>query len=233
MKKNAMTDKAENRPPAAQSAAQSAAPAGARGRILDRLKRDGPQSSAALGAALGVTPMAARLQLYELENEGLVRCVESLADGRRGRPSKLWSLTGEAERVFPDAHQGLAVGMIGAVERLFGADGLSKVVADHAARQRQAYANRLAGATTLAEKLQRLARIRSDEGYMAEVRRDGGGYLFIENHCPICSAAKACMRFCASELDVFQSVLGDKITVTREEHILMGARRCAYKMSGE
>lgn len=228
MKKNSAPpiDKTETRP----QPASAEAPAGARGRILDRLKRHGAQSSAALGTALGVTPMAARLQLYELEKEGLVRCVASQAGGRRGRPSKLWSLTGEAERIFPDAHQGLALGMIGAVERLFGAEGLAKVVADHAARQRKAYAERLSGAKTLYEQLQRLARARSDEGYMAEARRDGRDYLFIENHCPICSAAKACMRFCASELDVFQAVLGDRVAVTREEHILMGARRCAYRV---
>ncbi|KAG1161351.1 hypothetical protein G6F35_019117 [Rhizopus arrhizus] len=66
---------------------------------------------------------------------------------------------------------------------------------------------------------------------MAELRQDGADYLFIENHCPICSAAKACMGFCRSELELFRNVLGAGVTVDREEHILAGARRCAYRVS--
>ena len=53
----------------------------------------------------------------------------------------------------------------------------------------------------------------------------------IENHCPVCSAARACTGLCANELQVFQDVLGDEVRVAREEHILQGARRCVYRVS--
>ena len=65
-------------------------------------------------------------------------------------------------------------------------------------------------------KLQQLARVRTEEGYMAEVKREGrGSFLFIENHCPICAAATACQGFCATELDLFRSVLGPGVAVER------------------
>lgn len=204
-----------------------AAPA-TRRRLLDLLKRGGGQSSSDLGAALGVTAMAARLQLYVLAEEGLVRA--DAAPSGRGRPTKVWTLTDAAARVFPDAHQGLAVGMIASVESLFGAEGLAKIVDAHGERQRIAYAERLLGAKTLGEKVRRLAAARTDEGYMAEAARDGKDWLLVENHCPICSAAKACTRLCANELAVFADVLGPEVLVTREEHILAGARRCAYRV---
>jgi predicted ArsR family transcriptional regulator len=35
---------------------------------------------------------------------------------------------------------------------------------------------------------------------------------------------------CASELDLFQEVLGPDVKVEREEHILAGARRCRYRI---
>ena len=54
-----------------------------------------------------------------------------------------------------------------------------------------------------------------------------GDYLLLENHCPVCSAARACQGLCASELELFQRVLGPGVTVVREDHILAGARRCA------
>jgi predicted ArsR family transcriptional regulator len=68
---------------------------------------------------------------------------------------------------------------------------------------------------------------------MAEARSDGRDWLLIENHCPICSAAKACTGLCANELKVFADVLGKGATVTREEHILAGARRCVYRVKGK
>ena len=72
-------------------------------------------------------------------------------------------------------------------------------------------------------------RARSSEGYMAEVEtRDDGALLLVENHCPICAAARQCQQFCRSELDLFQRVLGPGCTVGRVEHMLDGARRCVY-----
>ena len=212
---------AADKPPAEKSPAT-------RSEILNLLKRDGEQSSAALGAALNVTPMAARLHLYELEAEGLVEARAKAAG--RGRPTKLWRLTDAAARVFPDAHQGLAVEMIQSVEALFGAEGLARVIDKHGEMQRAAYGEAIGAVKSLGERVKRLAALRDDEGYMAEARRDGRDWLLIENHCPICSAAKACTRLCANELQVFQDVLGEGASVAREDHILAGARRCVYRV---
>jgi predicted ArsR family transcriptional regulator len=201
--------------------------------ILDLMKRQGLECAGEMARALGLTPMAVRLHLYDLEKEGIVvsRDAPPSPEKRgRGRPVKVWSLTGEAARVFPDAHQGLAVELIKSVEGLFGDDGLARVIAAHGARQRATYRKKLEGAKSLGERLKRLARARSDEGYMAEAGPDGEDWLFIENHCPICSAAKTCTRLCANELSVFQDVLGPDVSIVREEHIFAGARRCAYRV---
>jgi predicted ArsR family transcriptional regulator len=66
---------------------------------------------------------------------------------------------------------------------------------------------------------------------MAEVRLLPDGWLLIENHCPICSAAQECQQFCKTELDTFQAVLGTQASVERIDHLLAGARRCAYKVT--
>jgi predicted ArsR family transcriptional regulator len=64
---------------------------------------------------------------------------------------------------------------------------------------------------------------------MAEWRAEpDGSFLLAENHCPVCAAARICQGFCRSELSVFRSVLGPGVAVERAEHILAGARRCAY-----
>jgi predicted ArsR family transcriptional regulator len=77
-----------------------------------------------------------------------------------------------------------------------------------------------------------LASIRTEEGYMAEVKPlPLGAFLLTENHCPICAAATVCKGFCTTELDLFQSVLGSDVTVERAEHIISGDRRCAYRIA--
>ncbi|MEL6180470.1 MAG: MarR family transcriptional regulator, partial [Myxococcota bacterium] len=68
-------------------------------------------------------------------------------------------------------------------------------------------------------------------GYMASVERDAdGALLLIEDHCPICVAARGCQGLCASEQEVFQAVMGSEVDVHRTDHILAGARRCAYRV---
>jgi predicted ArsR family transcriptional regulator len=67
---------------------------------------------------------------------------------------------------------------------------------------------------------------------MAEWSPDpGGGFLLVENHCPICAAAAACQGFCRAELQAFRNALGPDVVVERAEHILAGARRCAYRIT--
>ena len=200
-----------------------------RRKLLDELKRGGPQSATLLAETLAITPMAVRQHLYGLEEEGLV--TNTATPSGRGRPTKLWALTDDAARIFPDAHQGLAVELLKSVEALFGTEGTDKIIARHGEVQLETYRGRLSGASTLKARLERLAEARSDEGYMAHVERDGADYLFIENHCPVCSAAKTCTQLCANELNVFREALGGKINITREEHILAGARRCLYRVS--
>lgn len=87
------------------------------------------------------------------------------------------------------------------------------------------------GTDTLEERVRTLADIRNQEGYMAEYTKDEQGLILVENHCPICAAATACRGFCKTELDTFRTVLGDDVTVERVDHILQGARRCAYRIS--
>ncbi len=66
---------------------------------------------------------------------------------------------------------------------------------------------------------------------MGSVVEEGHGrFLLIENHCPICAAARACQGLCRSELAIFRAVLGPDVSVERIEHIPTGARRCAYRV---
>ena len=198
-------------------------------RLLGLIKRRGPQRAADLAAALAITPEAARQQLVRLAAEGLV--APTLERGGVGRPAQFWALSAAGEARFPDAHAELTVRLIDAVRSELGDDALERIIIARERDARRLYDAELGGAADIAERVARLAAIRTREGYMAEWREDEAGFLLVENHCPICAAAAACKGFCRAELEVFQDVLGPEVTVARTEHIPLGARRCAYRIT--
>ncbi|MFS2206960.1 helix-turn-helix transcriptional regulator [Variovorax sp. Varisp36] len=198
-------------------------------RILSTLKTRGALGIPDIAKVLKVTVEAVRQQMVKLEADGLVDAQSR--PGGRGRPTQIWRLTGEGHKRFPDTHAEMTVQMISAVIRVFGNTGMDQLIAAREDTMRANYAEALRGARSLQTRLERLADIRSREGYMAEFRPEGDGFLFIENHCPICTAAQACTGFCRSELQLFDAVLGPDVSVSRVEHVLAGARRCAYQVS--
>jgi len=200
---------------------------GRRRAVLDHLKLDGPLDAEALAGLLGVSAMAVRQHLYSLAEEGLVAYDEEARPV--GRPAKLWYLTQAADSFFPNGHQDLTVGLLGNLRQAFGEAGMDKLLRARAEEQTDLYRGEMNLKSSLGDRLEALAAIRTGEGYMAAVESAGGGdYLLIENHCPVCAAAAACQGLCALELEVFRAVLGDGVTVERSDHILAGARRCAY-----
>jgi predicted ArsR family transcriptional regulator len=197
--------------------------------IVDRLKLNGPQDARQLAASLDVSPMAVRQHLYDLEKNGLVLSRDEPRP--LGRPAKLWRLTPAADRFFPDGHAELTVGLIAALREAFGSEGLDRLVLIRSAHQRESYRDRIPQHASLRRRLQALAQVRTEEGYLAEVQdQEDGSFLLIENHCPICVAATACTGLCSSELEVFRGALGPSVEIARTEHIVSGARRCAYRV---
>ena len=191
------------------------------------IKTRGPQTAQQLAALLDLTSMGARKQLEAWQEKGLLT-YEDVAD-KPGRPSRRWLLTDAGHARFPDRHADLTVQLIDQVRQLFGDAGLDKLIASRESASEQQYREHLRGAADLPGRVAALVQARSAEGYMAEVEtRDDGSLLLVENHCPICAAAKQCQKFCRSELEVFQRVLGPDCSVGRVEHMLAGARRCAY-----
>ncbi|MBC8240133.1 MAG: transcriptional regulator [Alphaproteobacteria bacterium] len=197
--------------------------------VIQFLKTEGPMTAQAISEQLGVTAMAVRQHLYELAEKGMVDFDERRQGA--GRPSKHWKLTSAADSFFPDGHADLAVGLIHTVRATFGEEGIQQLIAVRTKTQHTAYSRALEKCETIKDRLDALARIRTDEGYMAEVTCDAqGDFVFQERHCPVCAAAQACTGLCASELDVFQRVLGPDVSVERTDHILAGAQRCAYRV---
>lgn len=193
------------------------------------LKMRGFMTSAQIGKELGSTGEAARQQLIKLAEDGLVES-ESQSSGV-GRPKQLWRLTAAAQSRFPDTHAALTLQILATLRQTLGENALDQVIAGREAETRTQYLAATQNMADLRARVAELARLRRDEGYMAEWREEeDGSFILAENHCPICAAATFCQGFCRSELAIFREVLGPNADISREEHIPSGGRRCTYRI---
>jgi predicted ArsR family transcriptional regulator len=202
----------------------------ARRRLLELIKSGGPQTAAELAVRLGVTPVAVRQHLQVLGKDGLLVYAEERQPV--GRPARRWRLSEAAEPFFPDSHREFAVGLIEAIGGAFGGEGLQRMVEERVRRQIRSYRRRMPGSDApLQERIAALAELRNEEGYMVEWSADGpDAWVLVENHCPICAAAKACGSLCAGEPSLFQTLLGPDVDVQRTEHLLEDSHRCVYRI---
>ena len=183
-------------------------------RMLEALKRQAPASTAELALTLRMTPEAARQQINRLAEQALVQAHAQKPAGA-GRPRQLWTLTAAGQRYFPDAHAQLTVQLIGSIEKLFGQQGMDSLIGEREAQLRARYQHSCT-APGLVQRLEQLARARTEEGYMAHVEAHGQDWLLIEDH------------FCRSEQALFQEVLAGLATLERGEYLLEAGQRCVY-----
>lgn len=197
--------------------------------ILSFIKSKGEVTAAVLSKELAMTKEGARLNLLRLVEDGMVQSI--IKSEGVGRPVTWYSLTPKGITSLPDAHAQVTVELLQSVKKLLGENALDLLISDREKHTYQRYEQRMSEANTLEQRLDTLARIRSEEGYMAEWEQKEGAYFLIENHCPICAAATECQGFCRAELKNFKALIGPEHTVERVQHIITDGQRCVYKIT--
>ncbi|MEC6815508.1 helix-turn-helix transcriptional regulator [Photobacterium toruni] len=200
-------------------------------KILYHIKYDGPVTAKVLAEKFQLTTMGIRQHLQTMEEQGLVESYDVKV--KVGRPTRHWQLTFQGHQHFGNHHGELAVQTLHAVSDLFGQQGLQAIIAKREQQTLSHYQTAIAHCSDLKSKLTTLTELRQHDGYMAELICDNNGFLLIENHCPICLAATHCQSLCHSELTVFQQLLGENTLIQRQEHIITGQRRCAYRITSK
>ncbi len=201
--------------------------------ILALLKARGIMSAVDLADKLNMTAIGMRQHLKRMSQAGMIKAasIEEVSQKGAGRPAASWELTAQSHNKFGDSHALLTKDLIDGARAVFGEEGVEQLVAYREDLTLKLYQEALSDSGSLKARVDKLVELREQEGYMAEAEEDGnGGFLFIENHCPICTAAMTCQGFCRAELTVFQTVLGTDVSVERVEYLLEGGRRCSYSI---
>lgn len=195
--------------------------------ILTWLKRNPGASLADLAGTLGISRTGALKHLVRLETDGLVE--RFFARGKVGRPSACFRLTPTAQQIFPQGYTQAALYAISFIEHHEGREAVAQMLELRASDRVEKHRPRLAG-RDLSGRVRELARIRDEEGYMAEVSGRRGSELELrEYNCPILAIAERYGEACDVERRLFRDLLHAEVRVSHR--VVAGDAVCRFLVS--
>jgi predicted ArsR family transcriptional regulator len=167
-----------------------------------------------LAAVMKVSRMAVHKHLTLLQQRGLVEAIE--IRGRVGRPRMAYQLTSESKTVFPKSYSAIATHALDFIERNMGKEAVDKVLRERQSELFDQYYGRLKD-KDFDKQVKELARIRDEEGYMAESKKESKNsrkHVLLEYNCPIIHIAEKHWEACSIETELFEKLLDAEIQTT-------------------
>jgi len=197
-----------------------------RRRILITMMEHGGMTADELAEELGITPVAVRRHLTNLERDRLVEREQV----RRplGRPNFVYRLTDAAHLLFPNNCDQLANYVLRAIEQYFGEEAVERIFEQRRRELARLYEARVNG-ESLPVRLEQLTQLREEDGYLAAWEKaQDGTFILHQYHCPIQRVAEVCGAACAQELALFADLL--HADVNRREPQVTGDPACSYQI---
>ena len=201
--------------------------------ILVALRDMGASAPDRLATRVGASRPSILQRLRWLESRGSV--VRQAVRHGVGRPRHLYDVTAAAQRSLPANYDGLATTLLESIAEV-GGDELVEAVFQArrrilGERIRARFAQALGPAPTLAARVQELAVVQDESGYLCRSTLPDGidGPLELrEANCAILGAAAGHPAACRAEIQLFEEIL--QARVTRVTHIAAGDRSCTYRI---
>jgi predicted ArsR family transcriptional regulator len=196
-----------------------------RGKIVSELRRRGTASATDLARSFGLSPNAVRQQLMVLERDGLV----AEKPVRRGptKPTYEFSLTTEADKLFPQAYDKMLSAVLREVRSQFGTAGIERVF-DGLSRRAVERARLAVTAADPEQRVAQLTEMLQKTGVVAEYSLIDGGFALHEHNCPYSSAAKEHPEVCQVIHHVMDETLGGEHEQT--ESLAHGGKECRFEL---
>ena len=180
-----------------------------------------------LASIMKISRMAVHKHLTILQKRGLVESME--ARGHVGRPRMVYQLTSQSKTVFPKSYSAIATHALDFIERNMGKEAIEKVLRERQSELFDQYYKRLNN-LDFDKRIKELAKIRDEEGYMAESKKitskgnssnnsanaseQTGKHVLLEYNCPIIHIAEKHWEACSVETELFEKLLDAKIETT-------------------
>jgi predicted ArsR family transcriptional regulator len=182
-----------------------------RERVARSILEQGPSTAAALAARLDLTPAAVRRHLDHLVAEMAVEARDPRPDGAgrgRGRPAKMFAITDTGRDRFDQQYDDLALQALRFVAETGGDDAIRAFADRRMSFIEERFADVVADQPDLTPA-EALARVFTDEGYVASVRElPVVGQQLCQQHCPVSHVAHEFPQLCEAETAAISRVLG-------------------------
>jgi predicted ArsR family transcriptional regulator len=196
-----------------------------RGRIVTFL-RSGPCTVEELSRKLDLTDNAVRAHLSTLERDGLVR----LSGVRRGarKPHFTYTLTAEADRLFPKAYDALLNQLIAVLKNRLSPAEIEKVLREVG---RAIAANAPKGHSNgLESRVQNALRVFKSIGGAAKVETHEDKLVIKSNGCPLAAAVSAHPEVCR----LAEEIVAEIVKVPVHEHCNREeSPQCRFEISAQ
>ena len=197
--------------------------------ILDALKRRGGTTIPRLAAELRLNIETVRDHLKTLTGHGLVRREGSLRSGP-GRPEIMYGLTPEAETLFP-RQEGKILQELASYLKETGNERILREFFERRIGSRRDEALARVEHLEGRDRLEEVARIFSELGFMAVVDRPGEAPELRLCHCPLREMVDVTKIPCLAEIGFLAELLGERLT--RVSYIPAGDACCSYRIRSE
>ena len=184
-----------------------------RERVARSILEHGPSTAAALADRLDLTAAAVRRHLDHLVADGVLEPRDARATSRgRGRPAKVFAITDLGRDRFDQQYDDLALQALRFLAETGGDDAVRAFADRRMSFIEERFADVSAGDPQLTPA-EALARVFSDEGYVAGVRElplvgQVGGQQLCQQHCPVSHVAHEFPQLCEAETAAISRVLG-------------------------
>ena len=166
-----------------------------------------------LSKAMKISRMAVHKHLSDLQDRGLVESIE-IRKGV-GRPTMQYSLSSTGKTAFPKSYGDIAIHALDYLEKKMGKDAVESVLRERQKELIEKYSIRMKD-MEFDDKVKELARIRDEEGYIAESKKDRkrNSHTLLEYNCPIIMIAEKHWEACSIETELFENILDAEVQVT-------------------
>ncbi|MEO8196738.1 MAG: ArsR family transcriptional regulator [Thermoanaerobaculia bacterium] len=196
-------------------------------RLLELMKRSGECTLAQLEAGFELNRETLRIHLKSLAAQGLVER-SGVRRAGPGRPHVLYRLTAAGESLFPRREGALLRELATFLLEQGQSDVLEKFFAARLARKSREVGQRMAGLEGR-ERLDKVAEVLSEEGFVAEVMGPKSAPRLRLCHCPIRDLVAVSDLPCRFELALIEGLLGDRLA--RDSFMPEGSHACVYSIA--
>ena len=192
--------------------------------ILNSLKRTKGMSVNELVEKMGMSYMGIKQHCLTLQRDGYLDTWRR--PQKMGRPEMVYRLTRRSHDLFASDSNQFTFDLLESSREIHGPNAPEKLLYNVFQKRTAALKAKVKG-DNVAERAKWLAKVRDNEGYMAQfLPSESDGPQILECHSPIMNLLEKYPIVARLEQDVFEAVLGTK--VRREEARASGQYECAF-----